>query len=322
MRTLRIGSRGDEVVELQSTLSILKYKPGTTDGIFGVKTESAVIQFQKDYGLVPDGIVGSITWGYLQRLIATYFIYIIKPGDTFYKIALAHNSSLSELLTFNPGINPTNLRIGQAIQLTPVNITEPSIRIIYPKDGAYLPYSDIEITWIAAPDATSYTVVISDLDNPLPYLRDYTADVPGDTHSFTLTTDHIISGHHYVITVYIMKSIDPLIGSYTPISMPKVNVTIGENTVKSLTIKSPVQNATILQGKPVFLQWDDPADASTLNPEVLIQSTTKGTYSYSAQNGSEIPKYMLSSGKYQITVYLRSGEKVLYQASINITIVS
>ncbi|MCO1604309.1 peptidoglycan-binding domain-containing protein [Desulfosporosinus nitroreducens] len=61
MRILRIGSTGEDVIQLQSTLSILNYNPGITDGIFGVKTASAVIQFQKDYGLVPDGIVGPIT---------------------------------------------------------------------------------------------------------------------------------------------------------------------------------------------------------------------------------------------------------------------
>lgn len=71
MRILQIGSTGDDVIELQSTLSILKYKPGMTDGIYGVKTAFAVIQFQKDNGIVADGIVGPITWAYLQRLMAT-----------------------------------------------------------------------------------------------------------------------------------------------------------------------------------------------------------------------------------------------------------
>ena len=321
LRILRIGSTGEEVIELQSTLSILKYKPGATDGIFGMKTASAVIQFQKDYGLIPDGIVGSITWGYLQRLIATYYIYIIKPGDTFYKIALANNLSLSELLTINPGINPNMLKIGQAIQLTPVRLTDPSIRITYPKDGSTLPYSDVDITWTAAPGATSYTVVVSDLDNPLPYLRDYTSEVSADTLSFKLTKDHIISGHHYVITVYINKPVDPSTGYSVPSYMPKVNVTIGESTVKALTIKSPVQNAVIVQGTPVILQWDAPADASTLNTEILITSDN-GHTGYSAPNGSEIPQYLLTLGKHHITVYLRSGESVLYQGSTDITIVS
>ena len=157
LRVLHIGATGANVLELQSTLSILKYNPGMSDGIYGVKTASAVIQFQKDNGFVSDGIVGPITWAYLQRLMATYFIYIIKPGDTFYKIALAHNRSLSELLTLNPEIKPNMLMIGQAIQLTPVNITDPSIRITYPKDGAYLPYGEVNLIFTSTTSSISKT---------------------------------------------------------------------------------------------------------------------------------------------------------------------
>ena len=69
--------------------------------------------------------------------------------------------------------------------------------------------------------------------------------------------------------------------------MQKVNVTIGESTVKALNIKSPVQNATIAQGTPVILLWDAPADASSLNPEIFV-SANNGYTNYSALNGSEI----------------------------------
>ena|GEM_PF-1954914 len=149
MRILHIGSTGDDVIELQSTLIILKYTPGMADGIYGVKTGSAVIQFQKDNGLVSDGIVGPITWAYLQRLMATYFIYIIKPGDTLYKIALAHNISLSELLILNPEIKPNMLMVGQAIQLTPVNITDPTIRITkIPQDNMTVSKADFDLQYV------------------------------------------------------------------------------------------------------------------------------------------------------------------------------
>ena len=62
LRILRIGAAGDEVIELQSAMINFGYKPGPVDGIFGVKTASAVIQFQKDNSLVSDGVVGPITW--------------------------------------------------------------------------------------------------------------------------------------------------------------------------------------------------------------------------------------------------------------------
>ena len=40
------------------------YDPGPIDGIFGPLTRSAVVKFQIDNGLVPDGIVGPRTWAY------------------------------------------------------------------------------------------------------------------------------------------------------------------------------------------------------------------------------------------------------------------
>ncbi|MDR3585952.1 MAG: peptidoglycan-binding domain-containing protein [Desulfosporosinus sp.] len=56
MRILGRGATGDDVIELQSALLILGYNPVGIDGIFGTKTASAVIQFQQDNGLFPDGI--------------------------------------------------------------------------------------------------------------------------------------------------------------------------------------------------------------------------------------------------------------------------
>lgn len=64
--TVRNGSRGADVKYLQQRLTILGYQPGATDGIFGVKTLSAVKKFQKDRGLVIDGIVGMKTWAALS----------------------------------------------------------------------------------------------------------------------------------------------------------------------------------------------------------------------------------------------------------------
>ena len=58
---LFIGSRGDNVVQVQQTLNSKGYWCGTADGIFGPKTYSAVIRFQREAGLDVDGIVGPQT---------------------------------------------------------------------------------------------------------------------------------------------------------------------------------------------------------------------------------------------------------------------
>ena len=61
---VRQGSQGQSVKTLQQLLTAAGY-PLNADGIFGPRTEAAVKKFQKDKGLVVDGIVGPKTWSSL-----------------------------------------------------------------------------------------------------------------------------------------------------------------------------------------------------------------------------------------------------------------
>lgn len=61
----RLGSRGDEVRKIQTKLKSLGFFNGTVDGIYGVKTQSAVRQFQKSVGITADGVAGNKTLLYL-----------------------------------------------------------------------------------------------------------------------------------------------------------------------------------------------------------------------------------------------------------------
>ncbi|MCL2350996.1 MAG: peptidoglycan-binding protein, partial [Firmicutes bacterium] len=63
--TVRLGDRGQAVVELQTLLASRGFSPGPADGIFGPLTQNAVLAFQRANGLAADGIVGPITWGVL-----------------------------------------------------------------------------------------------------------------------------------------------------------------------------------------------------------------------------------------------------------------
>ena len=65
-RVLKRGSYGAEVKYLQQKLESFLYPVGPIDGIFGSQTERAVQDFQRENGLVPDGIVGNNTWEYLM----------------------------------------------------------------------------------------------------------------------------------------------------------------------------------------------------------------------------------------------------------------
>ena len=60
--TLRRGSTGQAVKELQQLLFHWQYYFGLIDGIFGVQVENAVKGYQHRVFLIEDGIVGSITW--------------------------------------------------------------------------------------------------------------------------------------------------------------------------------------------------------------------------------------------------------------------
>lgn len=57
----RRGSRGEEIKQIQTVLKDRELYEGNIDGIYGSQTEKAVIQFQKQMGLTPDGIVGPKT---------------------------------------------------------------------------------------------------------------------------------------------------------------------------------------------------------------------------------------------------------------------
>lgn len=59
---LRKGTRGNLTKLLQERLGI------KVDGIFGDDTKSAVIKYQKQHGLTPDGVVGTNTWKKLLNL--------------------------------------------------------------------------------------------------------------------------------------------------------------------------------------------------------------------------------------------------------------
>lgn len=64
---LRLGSRGNSVVELQRALFSRGYSVAV-DGHFGPQTDEAVRRFQQDNSLPVDGLVGARTWDALKNV--------------------------------------------------------------------------------------------------------------------------------------------------------------------------------------------------------------------------------------------------------------
>lgn len=121
---LRMGSSGASVRELQTLLRNAGFDPGPIDGIFGSRTQSAVIAFQRSRGLTPDGVVGTATWTALgvncttpphQTCPTGTFSYTVRAGDTFYILAQRYNTTVAAIQRANPNVNPNNLHIGQVI---------------------------------------------------------------------------------------------------------------------------------------------------------------------------------------------------------------
>ncbi len=63
--SLRPGSRGPQVEDLQTRLQELGHYSGAADGIYGDATQAAVVQFQQKIGIPATGTVNQQTW---QRL--------------------------------------------------------------------------------------------------------------------------------------------------------------------------------------------------------------------------------------------------------------
>ena len=78
--SLRVGSQGQEVKNLQNNLNGLNYNCGTVDGSFGSKTEAAVKAFQKAYKLTQDGIAGPITLAKIDEVVKDLQTRLNKLG--------------------------------------------------------------------------------------------------------------------------------------------------------------------------------------------------------------------------------------------------
>lgn len=59
--TLKVGSKGQDVNELQGRLKFLGFFNGKVDGVFGSATQKSVKWFQSEFGMKVDGIVGPKT---------------------------------------------------------------------------------------------------------------------------------------------------------------------------------------------------------------------------------------------------------------------
>ena len=115
-RGLRRGDRGEPVRLLQEKLAALGYEPGPADGIFGYVTEDALLAFQREYRLRPDGIAGPEVWNALASdLPRRRVVHVVKEGERLADIAEFHGLSVHALRRMNHIRSARRLRPGDRL---------------------------------------------------------------------------------------------------------------------------------------------------------------------------------------------------------------
>ncbi|WP_373528973.1 peptidoglycan-binding protein [Nostoc sp.] len=121
--TLKVGSQGERVSELQAALKLLGFYSGVVDGTYSENTASAVSRFKQAAGLNPDGVVDASTW---QRLFPKEAIVASTVPSSQPRFNSATNfpvptqaSNLTNVA--NPSPNPPR----QAVTQVPTSLNPP-----------------------------------------------------------------------------------------------------------------------------------------------------------------------------------------------------
>lgn len=121
MQTLKINSIGPLVEFLQNILHNLNFYNSQIDGIFGEKTQNAVITFQKQNNLVPDGIVGFRTWNSLSPYINGGLGFIVPTNINYsYSILKLNLDSLKLFYPFLEISSAGNSVLGNDIPIVKI----------------------------------------------------------------------------------------------------------------------------------------------------------------------------------------------------------
>ncbi|MFC2949747.1 LysM peptidoglycan-binding domain-containing protein [Virgibacillus sediminis] len=121
---LKQGDRGAPVRRLQYLLAFVGLYTGPIDGIYGPRTQQALLTWQSSIReLEVTGVADEETWASLGAQCEprpTVTPYIVRPGSSLFQIALWFGTTVEEILQINPQItNPDVIYAGQVINIPP-----------------------------------------------------------------------------------------------------------------------------------------------------------------------------------------------------------
>ncbi len=90
---------------------------GSTTTVGALPTTSTATKSTTTTKLVLTGPQGTTTTTVTETTAPGAEYYVVQSGDTLGSIAEKHSTTVDELMTLNPGIDPTALRIGQRIRV-------------------------------------------------------------------------------------------------------------------------------------------------------------------------------------------------------------
>ena len=128
--TIRLGDRGPAVGQWQAVLVAAGYslEPFGADDHFGRLTHQRTIQFQRERGLVPDGVVGAKTWGAVGEPASS----LPEPPATKLAplVSTSQRQALFGAFSYEPAPTPQN---PEAIRITDGWVGENIRRVVVPQ---------------------------------------------------------------------------------------------------------------------------------------------------------------------------------------------
>ena len=240
MKVLRLGSTGPMVEFLQNLLNKLGFYTGKIDGIFGNQTKAAVINFQKSFGLTPDGVVGRRSWNALQPYIDGGLGFIVPTNINYSSSILQIN--LDSLKRLYPFIEIQN--VGRSVLGTNI----PVVKIGRGQKQVFYSASFHANEWICSPLI-------------MKFLADYCYTYANNLNIFGINARSLYNS----CTIYIMPMVNPdgvdlVTGEISPTSSLYTNTRLIANRYPNIPYpdgwKANIRGVDLKNYHPFVIQWD------------------------------------------------------------------